>query len=381
VTEPILDAAPALDFDLKSLPKVSLHDHLDGGLRPATIIELAAQVGHTLPTTDPVALGEWFRESADSGSLVRYLETFDHTVAVMQTKEGLFRVAKEFVEDLADDGVVYGEVRWAPEQHLQKGLSLDEAVEAVQAGLESGVDSVIDSGREIQVGQLITAMRHADRGQEIAELAVRHRNKGAVGFDIAGAEDGFLPSRFKDAFTYLAQNNFPATVHAGEAAGLESIQSALVDGRALRLGHGVRIAEDIMVEFEDDENAGDDDDNVGLVTLGDLSSWVRDRGIALEICPSSNLQTGAVAGFGDDIESHPLDMLYQLGFNVTINTDNRLMSGVTLTDEFELLVETFDYDLDDLLELTLNAAEAAFLPLEEKEALVEYINDAYANLA
>jgi adenosine deaminase len=272
---------------------------------------------------------------------------------------------------------VYGEVRWAPEQHLQKGLSLDEAVEAVQEGLEAGVEAVSESGREIQVGQLITAMRHADRGQEIAELAVRHRNKGAVGFDIAGAEDGFLPSRFRDAFTYLAQHNFPATVHAGEAAGLESIQSALVDGRALRLGHGVRIAEDIMVEFDDDEEAGD---TVGLVTLGDLSSWVRDRGIALEICPSSNLQTGAIAEFGEGIESHPLDMLYQLGFNVTINTDNRLMSGVTLTDEFNLLVETFDYDLDDLLELTLNAAEASFLPLEEKEALVEYINDAYANL-
>jgi adenosine deaminase len=204
-----------------------------------------------------------------------------------------------------------------------------------------------------------------------------------VGFDIAGAEDGFLPSRFKDAFTFLAQNNFPATVHAGEAAGLESIQSALVDGRALRLGHGVRIAEDIMVEFEDDDDASgteDGEESIGLVTLGDLSSWIRDRGIALEICPSSNLQTGAIAGFGEGIESHPLDMLYQLGFNVTINTDNRLMSGVTLTDEFELLVETFDYDLDDLLELTLNAAEASFLPLEEKEALVEYINDAYANL-
>ncbi|PTT60868.1 adenosine deaminase, partial [Arthrobacter sp. HMWF013] len=314
---------------------------------------------------------------------IRYLETFDHTVAVMQTKEGLFRVAKEFVEDLADDGVVYGELRWAPEQHLQKGLSLDETVEAVQEGLEAGVDAVAETGREIQVGQLITAMRHADRGQEIAELAVRHRNRGAVGFDIAGAEDGFLPSRFKDAFTYLAQNNFPATVHAGEAAGLESIQSALVDGRALRLGHGVRIAEDIMVEFEDEdggEGAEGEDDSIGLVTLGDLSSWIRDRGIALEICPSSNLQTGAIAGFGEGIESHPLDMLYQLGFNVTINTDNRLMSGVTLTDEFELLVETFDYDLDDLLELTLNAAEASFLPLEEKEALVEYINDTYANL-
>jgi len=393
VTETIPDAAPDLDFDLKGLPKVSLHDHLDGGLRPATIIELAESVGHTLPSTDPVALGEWFRESADSGSLVRYLETFEHTVAVMQTKEGLFRVAKEFVEDLADDGVVYGEVRWAPEQHLQQGLSLDEVVEAVQAGLEAGVDVVAESGRDIQVGQLITAMRHADRGQEIAELAVRHRYKGAVGFDIAGAEDGFLPSRFKDAFTYLAEHHFPATIHAGEAAGLESIQSALVDGRALRLGHGVRIAEDIAVEFEEDDNAGtgsapfvdpDDDgevsDNIGLVTLGELASWVRDRGIALEICPSSNLQTGAIAGFGEGIGSHPLDMLYQLGFNVTINTDNRLMSGVTLTDEFELLVETFDYDLDDLLELTLNAAEAAFLPLEEKEALVEYINEAYSDL-
>jgi adenosine deaminase len=390
VTEPILDAAPApapaLDFDLKSLPKVSLHDHLDGGLRPATIIELAEAVGHTLPSTDPVALGEWFRESADSGSLVRYLETFDHTIAVMQTKEGLFRVAKEFVEDLADDGVVYGEVRWAPEQHLQKGLTLDEAVEVIQAGLEAGVDAVAESGREIQVGQLITAMRHADRGQEIAELAVRHRNKGAVGFDIAGAEDGFLPARFRDAFTYLAQHNFPATVHAGEAAGLESIQSALVDGRALRLGHGVRIAEDITVDFDDDEDddsvaSEDEGSDIGMVTLGELSSWVRDRGIALEICPSSNLQTGAIAGFGEGIESHPVDMLYQIGFNVTINTDNRLMSGVTLTDEFELLVDTFEYDLDDLLELTLNAAEAAFLPLEEKEALVEYINDAYANLA
>ena len=382
MTETIPDAAPDLDFDLKGLPKVSLHDHLDGGLRPATIIELAEAAGHTLPSTDPVALGEWFRESADSGSLVRYLETFDHTIAVMQTKEGLFRVAKEFVEDLADDGVVYGEVRWAPEQHLQKGLSLDEVVEAVQAGLEAGVDAVSETGREIQVGQLITAMRHADRGQEIAELAVKHRNKGAVGFDIAGAEDGFPPSRFKDAFTYLAEHNFPATVHAGEAAGLDSIQSALVDGRALRLGHGIRIAEDVIVEFDEDEDVDSDSegDNIGLVSLGELASWVRDRGIALEICPSSNLQTGAISGFGEGIESHPLDMLYQLGFNVTINTDNRLMSGVTLTDEFELLVETFDYDLDDLLELTLNAAEAAFLPLEEKEALVEYINEAYADL-
>jgi adenosine deaminase len=379
VTEPNIDAAPDLTFDLRNLPKVSLHDHLDGGLRPATIIDLAAEVGHELPSTDPVALGAWFRESADSGSLPRYLETFDHTVAVMQTAQALRRVAREFVEDLADDGVVYGEVRWAPEQHLARGLSLDEAVEAVQAGLEEGMAAVEESGRVIAVGQLITAMRHADRGLEIAELAVRHRDHGAVGFDIAGAEDGFPPSRFADAFTYLAENNFPATVHAGEAAGLPSIQSALVDGRALRLGHGVRIAEDITVEATDEV----DEDGVPIldVTLGELAAWVRDRGIPLELCPSSNLQTGAISQWGEDILDHPFDMLYELGFNVTVSPDNRLMSGVTLTDEFQLLVEAYDYDLDDLLELTLNAAEAAFLPLEDREDLVEYINEAYSNLS
>ncbi|GAB2754721.1 adenosine deaminase [Sinomonas soli] len=379
MTEPNIDAAPDLSFDLRALPKVSLHDHLDGGLRPATIIELAAEIGHELPSTDPVALGQWFRDAADSGSLPRYLETFDHTIAVMQTAPALRRIAKEFVEDLADDGVVYGEVRWAPEQHLTDGLTLDEAVEAVQAGLEDGVAAVEESGRVIAVGQLVTAMRHADNSQAVAELAVRHRDRGAVGFDIAGAEDGFPPSRFAEAFTYLAQNNFPATVHAGEAAGLASIQSALVDGRALRLGHGVRIAEDITVESTDEV----DEDGVPIldVTLGELAAWVRDRGIPLELCPSSNLQTGAIAAWGEDILDHPFDMLYELGFNVTVNTDNRLMSGVTLTDEFELLVEAFDYDLDDLLEITLNAAEAAFLPLEDREDLVEYINEAYANLA
>jgi len=382
VTEPIFPVEKATDaeIDFRSLPKVSLHDHLDGGLRPSTIIELAAEAGHELPSTDPVALGQWFRESADSGSLVRYLETFDHTVAVMQTGDSLFRVAKEFVEDLADDGVVYGEVRWAPEQHLAGGLTLDEAVEAVQAGLDAGVESAAADGRPIQVGQLITAMRHADRGQEIAELAVRHRDKGAVGFDIAGAEDGFPPARFKDAFTYLAENQFPVTIHAGEAAGLDSIVDALVNGRALRLGHGVRIAEDIQIDFAPDAGQPGDlpgEPAVGMVTLGRVAAWVRDRGIPLECSPSSNLQTGAIAPFGEGIESHPFDLLYQTGFKVTINVDNRLMSGVTLSDEYELLVEAFDYGLDDLLEMTLNAAEAAFLPLEEREALVEYITEGF----
>ncbi|MCC9195529.1 adenosine deaminase [Arthrobacter sp. zg-Y820] len=385
MTEPILLPASDPHLDIRSLPKVSLHDHLDGGLRPATIIELAAEVGHELPSTDPVALGEWFRESADSGSLPRYLETFDHTIAVMQTREGLSRVAREFVEDLADDGVVYAEIRWAPEQHLQGGLSLDEAVEAVQEGLDAGVDAVEAGGRLIQVGQLITAMRHADRAMEIAELAVRHRHNGASGFDIAGAEDGFPASRFSEAFTYLAENQFPVTVHAGEAAGVDSIRDALVHGRALRLGHGVRIAEDINVEF-DNEDAEDspagagDDSAVGMVTIGQVAGWVRDRGIPLEICPSSNLQTGAIASFGGDIESHPIDLLYQTGFQVTVNTDNRLMSGVTLTGEFELLADTFNYDLDDILELTMNAVDAAFLPLEERDALAAYVTEGFNQL-
>ena len=378
MTEPITHPAALSRFDIRVLPKVSLHDHLDGGLRPATMVELAEAAGYALPSTDPVALGEWFRESANSGSLVRYLETFDHTIAVMQTHDGLARVAREFVEDLVEDGVVYAEVRWAPEQHLRGGLTLDEAVEAVQAGLEAGVEDAAANGHPIQVGQLITAMRHGDRGMEIAELAVRHRGRGAVGFDIAGAEDGFPAARFKDAFTYLAEQMFPVTVHAGEAAGVESIVDALVHGRALRLGHGVRIAEDIEVDFEDDDapDAGEDT-AVGMVTMGEVAAWVRDRGIPLEICPSSNLQTGAVESFGADIESHPIDLLFQTGFAVTVNTDNRLMSGVSLTDEFELLVQTFGYDLDDVLDLTMNAANAAFLPLEERAALAAHITEGF----
>ncbi len=363
-------------IDIQTLPKISLHDHLDGGLRPATILELAAEIGHGLPVADVESLGAWFRESADSGSLERYLETFDHTIAVMQTREGLIRVAREFVEDLALDGVVYGEVRWAPEQHTQKGLTLDEAVEAVQEGLEAGVAASVAAGRVIQVGQLITAMRHADRGQEIAELAVRHRDRGAVGFDIAGAENGFPPSRFADVFTFLASEQFPVTIHAGEAAGLDSIQDALISGRALRLGHGVRIAEDIDFEESDDDESADesaDGAEVGIANLGRIASWVRDRGIPLELCLSSNLQTGAIAAFGETIDAHPFDLLYQLGFKVTVNTDNRLMSGVTLTGEFELLVETFGYELGDLLELTLNAVDAAFLPLDDREALAQHV--------
>lgn len=382
MTDAIDFSAPSpLDVDLAALPKISLHDHLDGGLRPATILELAAEAGHPLPADTADALAAWFAESANSGTLERYLETFDHTIAVMQTAEHLRRVAREFVEDLVEDGVVYAEVRWAPEQHLAGGLSLDEAVEAVQAGLDEGVAHAEAAGAAIRVGQLITAMRQNDRSQEIAELAVRHRGSGAVGFDIAGPETGFPPSRFTEAFTWLASRQFPATVHAGESDGVDSIRDALLNGRALRLGHGVRIADDITVEFDAvDENGERVGEGNAIVGLGETAAWVRDRGIALEVCPSSNLQTGAVAPYGGTVSTHPIDMLHQLGFRVTINPDNRLMSGVSLTDELYLLAEVFSYSLEELLDFQLNAAEAAFLPLEEREALAELLVEAWGEV-
>ncbi|WP_157155284.1 adenosine deaminase [Diaminobutyricimonas sp. LJ205] len=361
---------PGGGASISALPKVSLHDHLDGGLRPQTIIELADVIDFALPETDAEALRSWFAEKSDSGSLVEYLKTFDITTAVMQTKEGLERVAREFVQDLGHDGVIYGEIRWAPEQHLARGLSLDEVVEAVQEGLEAGVADVAATGRRIRVGQLVTAMRHADRGMEIAELAVRHRDRGVVGFDFAGAEAGFPASKAKDAFDFLASQYFPTTVHAGEADGLDSIASALFDGRALRLGHGVRIAEDITIESEDGDNT--------YVTLGDLAQWVKDREIALETSPSSNLQTGAIEQWGTDMVDHPFDLLYQLGFRVTVNADNRLMSGTTLSRELQLLSDTFGYDLTDLEVFQLNAAAAAFLPLEDREDLAEQITAGFA---
>ena len=357
---------PGTDLALEALPKVSLHDHLDGGLRPATIVELATEIGYELPAgaTDAESLGQWFATQANSGSLVQYLTTFDVTIAVMQTRDALVRVAREFVEDLAADGVVWGEIRWAPEQHLQQGLSLDEAVEAVQQGLDEGVEAARGAGTSIRVGQLVSAMRHADRGLEIAQLALRHRDTGTVGFDIAGAEAGFPPSRMRDAFELLADEFFPVTIHAGEADGIESIRGALRDGHALRLGHGVRLLEDITLV---------DEGEMTRASLGRIAEWVKDRGIALETSPSSNLQTGAIAAWGDSMEDHPLDLFTQLGFRVTVNTDNRLMSATTLSRELRLVAETFDYDLDDILALQLNAAQAAFLPVEDREALMDTI--------
>ena len=352
-----------LDPDLvRRAPKVLLHDHLDGGLRPATIVDLAREIGHELPAPDPASLGSWFTESADSGSLERYLETFDHTVAVMQTAEQLTRVARECVEDLAEDGVVYAEVRYAPEQHLAGDLTLDEVVAAVQEGFDEGQAA---AGGRIVVRQLLTAMRHQARSREIAELSVAWRDRGVAGFDIAGAEAGYPPTRHLDAFEYLQRENAHFTIHAGEAFGLPSIWQAIQWCGADRLGHGVRIIDDITV--------ADD----GSVELGRLAAYVRDQRIPLEMCPSSNLQTGAAAS----IAEHPIGLLTRLRFRVTVNTDNRLMSGTSMTREMTALSEAFGYGLADLRWFTINAVKSSFLPFDERLALIdEVIKPGYAAL-
>ena len=349
------------DAEILTLPKIVLHDHLDGGLRPATIIELAAEVGHTLPETTPDALGAWFVDAADSGSLVRYLETFDHTIAVMQTEAALRRVTAEAVLDLARDGVIYAELRYAPEQHLRDGLSLQQVVEAVQAGIDKGVATALDEGLSIQAGALLTAMRHADRSVEIAELTLANRGRCCVGFDIAGAEDGFPPSQHAEAFGLLRDNHMAVTIHAGEAAGVASVSEAVGLGAARRLGHGVRISEDI-------EGFGTDEPRLGVV-----SRFVLDNQIPLEVAPSSNLQTGIASTIAD----HPIHGLRDLGFAVTVNTDNRLMSGTSMGREFSRLVNEGGWTVQDLFEATLTAAWSAFLPYEDRADLADAVIEGF----
>jgi len=342
-------------------PKVLLHDHLDGGLRPSTVVDLAREYGYDgLPTEDPEELARAFTAGADRKSLVLYLEGFAHTVGVMQTREALIRVAQECAEDLAADGVVYAEVRYAPELSTSGGLSLDEAVEAILEGFDRG-----SSAHGISLGLIVTGMRQFARSVEVAELAIRHRDHGVVGFDVAGPEAGFPPTRYLDAFNLIHQANFHLTIHAGEAFGLPSIWEALQWCGAERLGHGVRIIDDITM------GPGGD------VALGRLAGYVRDRRVPLEMCPTSNVHTGAASS----IEDHPIDLLRRLRFRVTVNTDNRLMSGISLTDEFATLSSTFGFGLDEMQWLTLNAIKSAFAPFDERLRLINgVIKPGYAAL-
>jgi adenosine deaminase len=343
---------------IRAVPKVLLHDHLDGGLRPQTVLELAREIDYQdLPGTGVEELTRRLTEGAHRGHLEIYLDAFRHTVAVMQTPDALRRVAAECAEDLAADGVAYAEVRFAPELHTDRGLSLDQVVEAVLDGFRIGTANASQQGRRITVYALLTAMRTAARSLEIAELAVRYRDQGVVGFDIAGAEAGWPPSRHLDAFQYLKRENFHITIHAGEAFGLPSIWEAVQWCGTERLGHGVRIVDDIEIAPE------------GTVRLGRLAAYIRDRRIPLEMCPTSNVQTGAARS----IAEHPIRILRQLQFRVTVNTDNRLMSQVTLSSEFHRLAEVFGYGWSDVEWLTINAMKSAFAGFDERLRLINTV--------
>jgi len=346
---------------LRRLPKVLLHEHLDGVLRPQTVIDLAKQAGYkNLPTTDGHALAEWFHQGANQGSLAKYLEGFDHTIAVMQTEEALERVAYEQAEDLHRDGVVYFETRFAPLFHTKKGLTHQQVVSAVLKGLERGHK---DFGITARV--LICAMRNMDVSLEMAELAVDFRERGVVGFDLAGEEGGFPPKKHVDAFHYIQRENFNITIHAGEGYGKESIWQAIQYCGAHRIGHGTRLIDDIAVV---DGKA---------VKLGDLAQYVLDKRIPLEICLLSNVHTGAAAS----LVEHPFKILYREKFRVTLNTDNRLMSNTSMTQEFEAAANTFGLTLDDFEKITINAMKSAFLPYDQRcNFIYQTIKPGYANI-
>ena len=354
--------APLDHASLRRAPKVLLHDHLDGGLRPQTVLELADEAGYRgLPAEDAEALGRWFRQAADSGSLERYLETFAHTVAVMQRPGAIARVARECALDLAADGVVYAEVRMAPELATAGGLPIEAAVEAMLDGYAQGSRDAAAAGTPIVVGTLLCAMRQADRWEEVAGLVVRYRDAGVVGFDLAGPEDGFPPDRIPAAIALLDRAGAHRTIHAGEAAGVGSIEAALDGARAERLGHGVRIADEIA------------DDG----TLGLLAQRVRDEQVPLEVAPSSNVQTGAYPS----LAAHPVDRLHRLGFAVTVNTDNRLMGGVSASSELADVATQFGWTWDDVQAVSERALGAAFLPEEERARLLaEVVRPGYESL-
>ncbi len=338
---------------IRSLPKALLHDHLDGGLRPKTIIELAKDMGYDkLPTTDPGELAEWFHRGAQRGSLPLYLEGFVHTTGVMQTDEGLERVAYEMMEDMHNDGVVYVETRFAPVFHTERGLHWEEIVTAVLRGLEKGKK---DFG--VEYGLIICAMRDMTLSQEMAELAIDFRERNVVGFDLAGEEGGYPPKKHVDAFHYIQRENFNITIHAGEAFGKESIWQAIQWCGAHRIGHATRLVEDMSIS---------DDDPTEVENMGYLAQYVLDKRIPLELCLTSNVDTGAVKS----VEEHPFGIYHRYKFRVTLNTDDRLMSNTNLTREYKLAADAFKLNLHDLEKLSLNAMKSAFVPYKKRIDLI-----------
>ncbi|MCB1254302.1 MAG: adenosine deaminase [Austwickia sp.] len=356
--------------DLRALPKVSLHDHLDGALRPATLLDLADEIGRPVPAETPESLADWFFAAANSGSLPRYLETFAHTVAVLQRPEALARVAREYVLDLAADGVVYGEARWAPELHVAGGMAMAEAVEAVTDGLAAGMRAAAEAGTPVVARQILCGMRHTPPTTAVAELVLRYADAGVAGFDIAGPEDGYPAVAHAAAFDLVRAGGGHCTAHAGEAAGPESIRQALMVCGAERLGHGVRIVADIA-----DLSWSDGSRRRTASGLGELAAYVRDQRIPLEVCPTSNVQTGVCGS----IAEHPIGQLAALDFVVTVNCDNRLQSRTTATDELAAVCAAFGFGLADVERFTVDAAAAAFWDPAAKARLIQdVIRPAYA---
>ncbi len=359
--KPLSGRSLTAEIDVRALPKVLLHEHLDGGLRAATVIDLAKEIDYqSLPTTDPADLAKWFHRGAQRGNLPEYLEGFQHTIAVMQTAEALERVAFEFIEDMYFDGVVYAEVRFAPVFHTERGLTQDEVVAAVVAGLERG-----ERTYSVEWGLIICAMRHMQNSLEAAELAIRSRDLGVVGFDLAGGEDGFPPKKHVAAFQAIERANFYITIHAGEAYGPESIWQALQYCGAHRLGHATRLRDDITHNPD------------GSLQLGPLAQYILDRRIPLEMCLLSNLHTGA----SPSLEEHPFGMFFRRGFRVCLNTDDRLMSDTTMTQETTLAAELFDLSLNELEKLSLNAMKSAFAPYDKRIKIIfETIKPAFTTV-
>ncbi len=347
---------------IKKIPKVELHDHLDGGLRPETIIDLAEKYDVSLPDDTPKGIALWLQRGADRKNLALYLESFGVTLSVMQHTEALERIAYEHIIDLSHENTVYAEIRFAPILHQEDGLNLEAIVESVLTGLEKGKK---ETG--VSFGVILCAMRHQDYNisLEIAELAVAFRDRGVVAFDIAGDENGHPPKKHLEAFQYIRNRNFNITIHAGEAFGIESIWQAVQICGAHRIGHATRLIEDITSS------------GTRIEKMGSLAHFIRDKRIPMEICLSSNIQTGA----SKDFDSHPFPLYYKNGFRVSLCTDNRLMSNTTLTKEISIAVKYYNLNLRDLEKLTLNAMKSAFIHYDERIRIIyDIIKPGFAHL-
>jgi len=329
--------------EIKKLPKTLLHDHLDGGLRPATLIDIAKEIAMELPSFVPEDLQSRIFAACNEGDLEKYLKNFDYTIAAMQSRDHVIRIARECVEDLADDGVTYAEVRGAPELFTHGEMDLNGVIEATLIGYEEGMQSARAKGKKIEVRAILCAMRQESRSLEVAEAALKYRDKGVVGFDIAGPEKGFPASKHRAAFELLIENNFPFTIHAGEAAPFEYIEEAIATFKAPRIGHGFRLLDELSAN-------GDE------VTLSDRAKWIRDSGAHIEMAPTSNLQTGLARSYAD----HPAALFHKLGFNVALNTDNRLMSATSLSEEYSKMSSAHSWNLEVVKEMNAKALEAAF---------------------